>query len=474
MLQSHLFRGDPKLEAAAVSDPAHITQGAIGPHVRKIQEALIKLGGHIDREELLAERYGPSTARAVLHYKQKRRIINYSYQTSADDMVGRMTMAAFDREVSNLEQNEIELEIDGPYFLPPQPAPLPILLQPTFASIAPVSFCSQQTRQRPRPAPRVTVLAITNTPEMPRISFRCNVFGADPATVARTTFHWELRINFDASHCPRGPSRQINMTHHQAVLGDNLIPVFPTFRGGNLTASVRATIRGRLRTVRLSHVQIAGTNPSRADLFAALPHDTLRRICLQESGGGRQFAARPDGGVSGCPLWSGDGLGGVGLFQITNPRPSDDEVWNWRANVAGGIGIFNSKVGLARAYPERVRRSAGFRRLVDAFNAHRRHTHAEPPLTITLPDFSTGDLITTCQLELDAIRGFNGWAGNDGLGHELHEFRVARDNHGRLRVQNIDEQHRTGTAVWERVPVADRPQTTGDPDYVAHVLGQQV
>jgi hypothetical protein len=38
-LQSKLFRGDQKLEDAAVSDPAHIFQGASGPHVGKIQQA---------------------------------------------------------------------------------------------------------------------------------------------------------------------------------------------------------------------------------------------------------------------------------------------------------------------------------------------------------------------------------------------------------------------------------------------------
>jgi len=44
-LQSQLFRGDPKLEAAAVSDPAHIVPGASGPHVGKIQQALNQLDG---------------------------------------------------------------------------------------------------------------------------------------------------------------------------------------------------------------------------------------------------------------------------------------------------------------------------------------------------------------------------------------------------------------------------------------------
>jgi peptidoglycan hydrolase-like protein with peptidoglycan-binding domain len=99
-LQSPSFRGDPQLEAAAVSDPAHIVPGATGPHVRKIQRALIKLDqAPIARDDLQHQRYGPSTAQAVLAYKTKRRIINHSYQSQADDIVGKMTIAALDREL---------------------------------------------------------------------------------------------------------------------------------------------------------------------------------------------------------------------------------------------------------------------------------------------------------------------------------------------------------------------------------------
>jgi hypothetical protein len=95
-LQSQLFRGDSKLEAAAVSDPAHIMQGASGEHVRKIQLALIQLdGAKIDPDG----KYGPATAAAVLAFKKKRNIINRSYQTQADNIVGKMTMAALDREM---------------------------------------------------------------------------------------------------------------------------------------------------------------------------------------------------------------------------------------------------------------------------------------------------------------------------------------------------------------------------------------
>ena len=99
-LQSKLFRGDPKLEAAAVSNPAHILSGAIGPHVAKIQKALNILDGANLSEDGV---YGPATAAAVLRYKRKRDIINRSYQTQADDIVGIMTMAALDREMSEKE-----------------------------------------------------------------------------------------------------------------------------------------------------------------------------------------------------------------------------------------------------------------------------------------------------------------------------------------------------------------------------------
>lgn len=99
-LQSQLFRGDPKLEAAAVSDPAHIAQGAVGKHVRKIQLALIQL----DDAALEPDgNYGPATARAVLAWKQKRNIVNRSYQSQADDIVGKMTIAALDREMVQKE-----------------------------------------------------------------------------------------------------------------------------------------------------------------------------------------------------------------------------------------------------------------------------------------------------------------------------------------------------------------------------------
>jgi hypothetical protein len=52
---------------------------------------------------VVGKKYGPSTARAVLTFKRARNIINRSYQTQADDIVGKMTIAELDKELVKLE-----------------------------------------------------------------------------------------------------------------------------------------------------------------------------------------------------------------------------------------------------------------------------------------------------------------------------------------------------------------------------------
>ena len=103
-LTSQLLRGDRKLEACLTSDAAHVLQGANGEHVAKLQTALILLdGAKIDRQDTTAKIYGSSTAAAVLAYKTKRTIINPLYQTKPDNIVGKMTIAALDREIFRYE-----------------------------------------------------------------------------------------------------------------------------------------------------------------------------------------------------------------------------------------------------------------------------------------------------------------------------------------------------------------------------------
>jgi len=104
-LLSLLFRGNAALEACAVRDEAHVLLGAKGEHVAKIQFALFRIDrSTIDRSELVSQTYGHSTAAAVLQYKQRRSIINRTYQSTADNIVGKMTIAALDRELLSVQR----------------------------------------------------------------------------------------------------------------------------------------------------------------------------------------------------------------------------------------------------------------------------------------------------------------------------------------------------------------------------------
>jgi hypothetical protein len=107
VLSSDLFQGDPALGAALGIDSAHITPGAMGEHVKKIQAALTLLLTNplcnIATDEMNAGRYGETTARAVLRYKTEHRIINFAYQTAPDDIIGKMTMRALDDAMVALE-----------------------------------------------------------------------------------------------------------------------------------------------------------------------------------------------------------------------------------------------------------------------------------------------------------------------------------------------------------------------------------
>lgn len=110
--KSKLFRGDTRLAGCAVDHARHVTKGDQGLHVAKIQCAVLMLqGGNIDGTEASGMRYGASTAKAILAYKNRRRIINPSYQSQADDIVGIMTIRALDAEMALVELRDIPARV---------------------------------------------------------------------------------------------------------------------------------------------------------------------------------------------------------------------------------------------------------------------------------------------------------------------------------------------------------------------------
>jgi hypothetical protein len=104
-LQSRLFSDDRRLQECLVRYASHVTPGSVGDHVCKIQTALILVDNLlIDEREMTAKRYGPSTIAAVLSFKTKRKIINFTYETRVDNIVGKMTIAALDKEMLKVER----------------------------------------------------------------------------------------------------------------------------------------------------------------------------------------------------------------------------------------------------------------------------------------------------------------------------------------------------------------------------------
>ncbi len=296
-------------------------------------------------------------------------------------------------------------------------------------------------------------------PQMPVIHAEARFTGITPDPTPTATFRWTISIKFQCSDCANGRAKEINDEFQLTSVGGRCDINFPRIRGGAVTITVGCDLPAMCYEKATNGLRMRGVNPSRAEANIACGSLMVQKMILQESGR-RQFDAAKDGGTSNCPLFSGDRQGGVGLLQITNPAPTPEDHWDWRENINHGLRILNQKRATARGYPAVVRNSALFLALVQRFNAGR-----NPPANIVLPDF------TADQLELDATRGYNGWAGHDAFGNNLHEFRVPVDAAGNLQV-NVGADNR-GILAWQQVPAADRPQNTGDPNYVNNVVGQR-
>jgi hypothetical protein len=87
---SCLVGDNARLAACLTQDSSHVTKGSIGSHVSKIQTALFVVDGlRIERSEIIARRYGPATADAVLAFKTKRRSSITSIRPSRTILLAR-------------------------------------------------------------------------------------------------------------------------------------------------------------------------------------------------------------------------------------------------------------------------------------------------------------------------------------------------------------------------------------------------
>lgn len=127
-LTSNLFTKKPNnaLKNCLNDHSSHISlnKNSTGEHVELIQTALTRIkdndpGLGIPAFEVNGT-YDGATADAILRYKQKRDIVNRSYQNAADKIVGKMTLQKLDEETLLLEQGRR----GGGLLIPTDPMPV--------------------------------------------------------------------------------------------------------------------------------------------------------------------------------------------------------------------------------------------------------------------------------------------------------------------------------------------------------------
>lgn len=110
--------------------------------------------------------------------------------------------------------------------------------------------------------------------------------------------------------------------------------------GGDMT--VTAVAGGHSARVALT---IVGTNPAAHEVDAYLatrPDSAGFGAILRHETNYRHFRE------TGLPIRSFDS--GFGIAQLTNPRPTYEQCWNWKRNIDAGLALFAEKVRLARRY----------------------------------------------------------------------------------------------------------------------------
>jgi len=110
--------------------------------------------------------------------------------------------------------------------------------------------------------------------------------------------------------------------------------------GGALTVTAQAGTQSAT-----AKLKITGINPTVAQVtqfVVTQPNGSIFNKILQHESGVRNF------GANGEPIVSFDH--GYGLCQLTNPKPTFVQAWNWKSNVQGGLALFAGKRNIAIKY----------------------------------------------------------------------------------------------------------------------------
>jgi hypothetical protein len=283
------------------------------------------------------------------------------------------------------------------------------------------------------------------------------------------SFQWHVTLEWNYPKYP---------THHQ--IGDQVVQSASPFaidfgnqiRGGLLTVAVSTKLAGRV-IVGHAYAEIVGENPTHAMVLRAYPRTRFgliaSKIGMAESSF-QQFMPACGNDPGGQPYLSR--TNDIGIMQLNAPTgsvTSEDQIWDWRANVRRGMEEFADKsrvTTLASRYaPSRDCLPDGCAEQFAYVNLARLFvglTALPPPPALplsdkpgsgALPDDPDVDHLRLTQYERDAIRRYNG---------------------GSEYAYNITLRPDTPYPIsvgWDIDPTRGGVRATaGDPDYVRHVL----
>ena len=190
--------------------------------------------------------------------------------------------------------------------------------------------------------PDNSVFNLTDQAELPEILFEVRGHDGDDLNWS-WSIEWEAKVSGLRERARKTTVLQTFKQSGSFTGGDNIwIAEFSgEVLGGRLTVVVSNGGRSIKRTI-----QIRGVNPSKdtvAQYIAELEDmDGFEKLLEQETNT-KHFI-----NLDGEPIAAFDK--GYGITQMTNPAPSYEQVWNWKANILGGSGVYKDKVLAAKKY----------------------------------------------------------------------------------------------------------------------------
>ena len=184
-----------------------------------------------------------------------------------------------------------------------------------------------------KPKPSSDDEEISPAPQMPELEAEAQLNNFDGGVVQ---FSWNFRVRWNGPDGRTFDDQFTGQTEAQnADISIWAVSWGERTRGGDdITLEVAASAGGNTYSAEVnSPYRILGENPTVAQVKAGLSLQEQVTVYLESSPKWRHF--RDDGfPIFGAPH-------GYGLMQLDNPPATDEQVWNWRANRAGGVRLLN-------------------------------------------------------------------------------------------------------------------------------------